>query len=803
MFLKAYDYLDTIIGAWHDRVTTGNALCVAIARTAPRLIEWWRRHAGISTAPAQTPVVSELAIPFIDWSEVSSVTLCDEAIYHGSRFSSIYRVVRELCDSVVCSPLVVSDEARGYASIRNIIDSRALPIHAGAIPFFIDTVTSRFLELGKPYDIEYPLIYVPFSEPLTAARLTAIATALDVRLRGKSGAASPSRVYTYETYSRERAASFASVTCVVSGQCLVRAGSAVADSSKLRFFADGTRLCIASMSPRTVNVDDVRRDSPLFSGQLLRVWETVYDAASASANRSIAYRLSRERGLVMMANYLLSFSDFLKVSDALSDIIKLNGGGGFSLDESDLCYLCGPRLAPKLLAALSFDMQPSVSRPTPLAVRPRISVIPVPYTVAYTRQMGLDIIGGGTSVSDLVSGQYSAMHWLVEISSRADRGDDASRLNFGESLASMFERCRHFSADNSSGADERLLLGIHKNIDERIDRGSVVPSYVVRSTPTMCYWRQMFRSGENEDLLRDQFLRVMNFIHEVYCHESGTGYVPRLELELILALLVQGDPNSVNPYFACRMTSPLPAVGEAYCCRRHVEGQVSGMVDAAVAYRLFAVDLPGSVTVRSAVAARYSGGTPLSDAQEAEVTAVVKAVARYGSLCGHAKSYIRNILCSLAYDADTLCRRLSSLRTDLAAAVRRGEPVDVAAFTQRFESIFDCFPRVVHKSAEGAVQRRVSEAEIRGDADVRQRGLDAAASRLFVVFNLWSHYCGSGFSRRLKPRFLPSLYKAFSDKVFPDGTSASEWFRTSGYYEHIRECSRDEVISRLSEAINI
>ena len=800
-FRKDYVYLDGLIGAWYDRVAGGDGLCLAIDRKAVRLIEWWRRRKGLAD---DAGLVTEVAIPFIDWTGVESVTLIEEAIYHGSTFRSVYNVVKELCASVVGSPLVVSEEARRYASIRSVIDKRTVTIGPAATPFFIDTVTSRFLEIGKPSNIEYPLIYVPFCEALTTDRVTEIASTLDKRLRGASQL---SHVYTSESYSRERRMAYSNVTYVMGVDRPLADEGAAADFTKFRFFIYGSRLCIAVMSPWTINAKDICRESPLFSGDMLRVWEMIYDAADSCDGRSEAYMQRRERSLVMMANYLLSLSAFLEVSGDFREIVSGFGGGDCSLDVRDLCYLCGPELASRLVEALSFDMSPSESRPTRLSSRAGVSSIPPAYKSAYTRQMGLDIVGVGTSVSDLVSGQYSSMHWHVELKSRADMGNDSARLNFGESYASMLDRYRQFSNDCQASGDECLLLGIHKNVDLRIDNGSVVPGYVVRSTPTMRCWRTMFRSGSNEDLVRDQFLRIMNFIHGLYCRESGTGYIPRIELELILALLIKGDGKSVSPLFSSHVSCSLPQVGEEYACRRDVPSSMTGLVDAAIAYRLFAVDEKEAVTLRSAVAGRYVDGTPLTDEEDTEVSKVVKAVAQYGAVHGHDKAYFRNILNSLAYDGGALSDRLSQLRSDLAALIKNGESPDVGEMTRRFENIFDHIPRAIDKAdiskEESTVERRVAEAELQGAEDVRRRQTESASAKLFIVFNLWSRYCGLGYSPRLNARIMSVAYKFFGNGRFSDGSSVSEWFQTDGSAESICGCVREVVISHLTEAIAI
>ena len=91
-FLQDYKTLDCLLQNWGKRYfEKEDFLHIAISRKAPRLLEWVRLNGVGSNG---IPVVTELALPFLNWQHINKVLVADEAIYHGTTFEKVLEIGR-------------------------------------------------------------------------------------------------------------------------------------------------------------------------------------------------------------------------------------------------------------------------------------------------------------------------------------------------------------------------------------------------------------------------------------------------------------------------------------------------------------------------------------------------------------------------------------------------------------------------------------------------------------------------------------------------------------------------------------
>lgn len=542
---KDYEQLNVRLSQWHSMLEESYDLCVMLARKGPRLNECEEK---IYSKPKVKNVITENALPFIDFNNIKRCVVADEAVYNGTTFDKIFQIVRQSVNDGVevnALPFVVTRDA--IANLSNVFNSEQLIIEDNCINFFIDTVISRFQQLGKPYDIDFPLLYGEMNPGFNDDDMVKIAR----ELIGCYNKSLPERFhlkyYEYEYIARETGERTKSVSIVLDGLFATAfVQGSKPDFAKIRLMRRENRLCIAFMTPYLINDYDLTLDSGLFEGELLDVWNIIMEAANKYCASDEECLYQKKKSLVIMANYLLSFEAYKMISSQLDSILSKYGCTGLSIDEQDLAYLIGWELATITRNKLmSCDIQYYMPKPTLLPVEKKDRVIPDAFEKNYLSVLAASDYGMTCSVGARLSNMFSIMHSEVELKSRKfDKG--FGRLRFGESYKSIYDRY-------SGGLDSSLVWqDINKGMDRRIDRGSVVPNYVNISVPSYSYWIRLFRSGENEDLLRDQVSRIVGFIVREFLVTAGGRTVPVDNVELAISLLSM-RPVINNKIFANRL----------------------------------------------------------------------------------------------------------------------------------------------------------------------------------------------------------------------------------------------------------
>lgn len=650
--LTNYNDLNQLIKEWVDKfIADKESIHVAISRKAPRLLEWGL-HGEFGN---DVNVVTELALPFVDWKKETKCLVVDEAIYHGTTFEKILSLLQQVnsdWEQLCAMPLVVTTEALRSFEIESHLASVKKIIDNNEIPFFVDTIISKFFELGKPYDIEYPLFYIDFKHEITDGDMMDVLKKL-AQLEASTRQLNSSEIdfYKVKNYSRERNREF--VTYTYNTDYLydhVGYGMAKPDFSKLRFFVKGSRLCIASMSPYIIPEQYISRESLLFGANLMPLWNEIYQVAKSSSLKAKAlfnsdkeYSYQWNKSMVMAANYLLSFNQFLRIRKslllALGEQVEEKV---FYHDKKDLCYLFGKELTEKLMPQLETLSEDETNGRFLSLGRTVKSVIPTDYSRSYNFQIGVDNLRNGQTenVSLMLSSMFSSMHWLIEVQSRMSAHRDYGRLRFGESYASITERLQsttHFSQEDLSRA-------IHRGIDQRIDRGSVVPNYVRVEEGVFASWMRLFRSGENEDVLKDQLLRIILRLVRSYFDYIGKSFITRNALEYIFSVfyfLENKNAEIENTIHGClnqklftlAMVPTFNLKTLMYEIKVQMGNQMIGLVDYAIDNSILKVDEFGYlITANSSYFERLSSGAPIDDEMQVVVNKVIASSSKYGEL---------------------------------------------------------------------------------------------------------------------------------------------------------------------------
>ena len=81
--------------------TDGKVYVCAISRKTPKLLDILRvQYSQLETFWDKIVIVTEIALPFLQWNKIKKVILVDDAIYFGSTFTAIYRQIQRYAPHV-------------------------------------------------------------------------------------------------------------------------------------------------------------------------------------------------------------------------------------------------------------------------------------------------------------------------------------------------------------------------------------------------------------------------------------------------------------------------------------------------------------------------------------------------------------------------------------------------------------------------------------------------------------------------------------------------------------------------------
>ena len=561
-----------ILKSWYVDFFSTVGLKLVIARKGPRMVEFCRAKKW-NPEYSEEGYVSEHAIPFLDIPSIKSIAIADDAIYFGSTFERIYSCVLTTIalrggdmppSRVVGRPAILSVEAKRFVPIVECLGGYEPQIvEKNEIPYYINSLISEFQHLGKPYDVEFPLLYVHFSEvnikekmPDFLKRLKSI---LEIRLPLEKKA-SFDNPYSLKHLQGGTGIQEENWTLLLNILIPDNKYRVKPEFRKLRFFVKDDKLCIASFALHILTDDMLVEDSPLFRGTpLAPLWARVWNAAfwplpgrrvyrpeyakyvlhQSEDERTLEIRWNeqvkdylyhRSCSLLIWANYLLSFAFLLDMKNEMDNAFEASCLKGVSclLDRNDLSLLIGEKLAGEMVGELQklyvegTKIHFPVVRIDPLS---KHEVLPERYSDNFLYHNRMEFVKCA-SVSEFLSCNYSNQHRFLELATRKDDVSSFDRLSFGESYTSMQQKAELYFGGSSVRYD------LHRGMDERIDMGSIVPKYVRVEGYTETSWLRLFRAGENEDKYKDQLHRVVWIMLSELAKEYKSVVLPQ---ELILA----------------------------------------------------------------------------------------------------------------------------------------------------------------------------------------------------------------------------------------------------------------------------
>lgn len=807
-FQRDYDELNRIINEWYKGMINKEGLCLAISRKAPRLMEWCRQNYGALSKPLH--VVSELALPFMDMSQYNSCVVVDEAIYHGTTFSKVLSIAHSISKEetdVMAYPLVMTSEALANNNILKTLTTTTR-IDKSDTHFFIDTIISKFLTLGKPYDIEYPIFYINLNcevnEDIMSHILNTVGTHEEIRHNvGQEDVCH----FSTKTYSREMKRDYTSYTYLTDYLYRKIPESLRPELSKLRFFSKGNRLCVVSMSPYRLNETNLVEHTEVLQGTLGEVWQYIY-AVSQKLNTDIdneEFRYQKRKSLVVMMNYLLSFAQFQAMKSSLKDALVDYTSGDFQISELDLNYLLGERVGKEVTDKLNQASEKSEVNLAAMvpAYMVEDSVIPLLYSHPYQFWMSIgNIDNRKLSISEMMSNQFSAMHWQVEIPSRSSE-ESFNRLRFGESYSSLHHRYLAYFKDEAV-----VRKQLNRGIDSRIDRGSVVPNYVCQELSQGSSWMRLFRSGENEDFFKDQLLRSIVFIFRSYCERRKINLVHTQELRLILFLIALHEQtyDGNNGIFGRKLEALYK--DSLYQVVVSLEETEEDLIDFAINNKIISSD--ENETWRLAdtpYVHQLADGVVLSEQDEKRLSDYIEYVAKL-----HDEGYdffdMREFINYLMYNRSHLKEDARSYYLKLKNFIEDDAEFDFADMESTFFDLYRRMPEPylqIPKFEEvssyiGDIQKYVGSEMEPVQRTMQTDFLFDKLITSFYVLNVWSEVNFGISSSKFKFDYLEQKFEYLSG--LSEGKIIYEWIKDNGSFEALKRNPLDALKRQLLKLFN-
>lgn len=523
------------------------ATIVAISRKGPRLVELMVRE-GFLSESVLSHVIAEQALPFLTQNENAGFVVIDDAMTFGTTLSHVFELTKQA--NIRCGgdgsklmgiPFAVGQEAS--KKHRELVTKYFLDLKPEQIAPFVYNEMLAFRLLGKPYDIEHPMLtwtgdFTDSYELETA--LGQISKSLDGQIFNidtfvpTATGNVPIRRWTILLPNDSRYNSYP------------RAGF-----RKLRIYLNPEkgRLLVAAMCPLSLSKADMDSFGEILPEPLNHLWSEAVGKIDTQATEDMT--VAGSYSLAMWANFLFSVVLLRDVKPAFLEAFENTMLQPQMLGprREDLQYLIGTDLCFRAESGIAHFLEcadvDSIPASYPLYDHAGEIVeekVPPRYVENYTNKRS-SLIDKALEVNDVLQAIFYAQHSEIELISRDDNknnSNDNKRLEFGITYGKL----RQTVLDKFPYAAE---IDIHECLDKLIDNGAVVPRYLnMASADKSVIWVRTFRVGEST---------VMRMAHTIcllfgkLSNAMGKTELPPLVFEKFctLALCVATDVDVLKP----------------------------------------------------------------------------------------------------------------------------------------------------------------------------------------------------------------------------------------------------------------
>ena len=513
-------------------------------------------------------IVSEHALPFIskhDRNKNVVYCLMDDGLYYGSSarwvakevyaFENIYQITGHKDKKIDYFSVIDTGGLRPdfnqYIGKVNALSTKDGGLDQSYSHFFAKRLSRDIRSLENTFEIEFPVVTYDLDRRIDEREWEEM---LEQAFQG--------------TYSRVYAVVHAenySVNVLLpntGGSSFNKIQMYPSNSTKER--GRNNRLKVVVMAPRPIQDDDY--DLKHFfdhAGEGYReLWKQIYDRCGITTSDTNPqnildyYRVGRRRSnksLVIMANYLLSFSTLVqqrsrleeffgrvgvkanfRKKDIEKDLYHLLGDRELCIDIarqlSDFYYqgtVCGDVNVDKDFSTnyMVFENSKNIDEDTLVQIRMLDK-----YMVSFSQNVE-------EALCALLFNQDMFFEKYVLTSNPLNR--DFNRLRIGytfDLLQSILEYAVKWYG-LKLGQGEDLVTTLHRWVDRRIGEASIVPQYILDEKSGR--WIRGFRHGENEETLLSHLARFFIMMHKEWKAVTGVEWISREDYQDLLVAVYE------------------------------------------------------------------------------------------------------------------------------------------------------------------------------------------------------------------------------------------------------------------------
>lgn len=447
-----------------------NVFICAISRKTPKLLDLLRNK--LAPIWDKVTVFTEIAIPFMDWSNIRQLILIDDAIYYGSTFTAIYQQILEIAPDVTIIPMCCVRASEANLTIDNDLKTTLVSRNKGH--YFVNCLSRRFREQCLPFEVEFPVFRIETQE------------------KGEQKA-----LRLYDLLKNVISTTYhIGETCNEIGIDFSADGS---ECNKLRFYVREGELLISSICTQPMLQENLD-DRNLFADTYLnKPWLMMMDEISRQPKNAAYYQT-----LCMACNFFYSISLFMSKWNVISDAIESAFGlkkVTVDLRQRELDLLFGRDLSSKIYEwyVANIEVDNLFVDGVYLAELEEMDFTEeyVPKNLmywAYYHEVQERFLTKFHNVAGILLALLYIQNFMLDKMNRRYYLVNNERLKYGHTFGSLTRLL-----ENAGLGQREDILKMHAWVDAHIDSACIVPQYIkVENLVGKEVWTRVFRSGENE-----------------------------------------------------------------------------------------------------------------------------------------------------------------------------------------------------------------------------------------------------------------------------------------------------------------
>lgn len=507
-------------------------------------------------------VVSEHALPFISRQDRNTGTvyyLMDDALYYGSSakgvakevyaFENIYGIRGHSVNKICFLSAIDTEELRpnfechiGKIDAKNVKEAG---FGRGYSHFFSKRLSKDIRSLENTFEIEFPIVSYALDKHISEEDWKKAAETIFPNTKKN------------EVYIVDHVENY-SINILL--DCTYGCSF-----NKLRLFPSNSkknynrpdRVKVVCMSPLPIRDDDYLLEH-LFDNAhegYRALWKEIFDrcyitTSDTNSDNIMDYltiaRWRCKKSLVVMANYLISFSTFVQQCGSLEKLfaqaeLKAEFRG---IDaEKDLYYLLGDMDFCHKVAETLGTFYMNKTECGDVGVNTDLHV---DYTV-FENSKDMDesiatliriqddyMMEKSQNMEEVLGALFYNQDVFYEKQVLASNPitQDFNRLRMGYTFESLLKTIDDAYKRNFLKQDKSDMLSLHRWVDQRIDEASIVPQYVLDEKSK--HWLRVFRHGENEDPLLGHLARFVLLVYLEWNEHVKLGWIEREEFQNLL-----------------------------------------------------------------------------------------------------------------------------------------------------------------------------------------------------------------------------------------------------------------------------